>query len=187
MASHVAIRSLSQSLRRFLEQRYLMAGLQPQVTFQAIGTGWFSGVEEPVADPLITLLLHRMTPAAHGRQSRTSAAPGPVVLDLHFLLTIWTSNVEHEHRLMGWAMQQLHYHQTFDNTVLSSDGGWRADESVSLFPAEMNPDEMARIWESSRRALRLSWPFVVRMVRLEVPGQPEGPPVVATRYEYSQV
>ncbi len=84
-------------------------------------------------------------------------------------------------------MEQLHLHAAFDSSVLSPDGGWKADEAVSIFPVDMGTDEMARIFETVRRPLRLSWPFVARVVRIETQdAESEWPPVVALREDFSQ-
>ena len=84
-------------------------------------------------------------------------------------------------------MEQLHLHAAFDSSVLSSDGGWKADEAVSIFPVDMGTDEMARIFETVRRPLRLSWPFVARVVRIETRDtEGEWSRVVALREDFSQ-
>lgn len=186
MANFDAIFSFSLSLQRFLDRAYRMAEVSPsEVTFAAIGGGWLADSNEPVGDPTVTLYLHRIAPSAHARNSRTSRAPGALVLDLHYLLTVWASSVENEQRLLGWAMQQLHHHAAFDSTVLTPEGGWGPAEAVSMFPVEMPTEEMARIFETVRRPSRLSWPFVARVVRIETRGEEDGPPVVAVREEFS--
>ncbi len=185
MATSDAVFSFSQSLQRFLDRAHRVANpAAPAVAFVAIGGGWLADSNEPVGDPTVTLYLHRIAPSAHARNSRTCRAPGALVLDLHFLLSVWATSVENEQRLLGWAMQQLHHHAAFDSTVLTAEGGWGPAESVSIFPVDMPTDELARIFESARRPARLSWPFVARVVRIETGGEEDGPPVVAVREEF---
>lgn len=186
MANSDAIFSFAVSLQRFLDRGYRLAHpAAPAVPFVAIGGGWLAEPDEPVGDPTVTLYLHRLASSAHARNSRTCQAPGALVLDLHFLLSVWASSVENEQRLLGWAMEQLHHHAAFDPTVLTAEGGWGPAESVSIFPVEMATEEMARIFETVRRPARLSWPFVARVVRIETQGAADGPPVVVVREEFS--
>src|SRR5262249_36009718 len=129
--------------------------------------------------------LHRITIDNHLRKTRVGPAVGPLGLDLHFLLTVWSDTHEKELTLMGWSMRQLHFHAFLDASSLSVDANWAADEVVSLFPAELTTEEMARVWEASRRGYRLSYPFIARVVRLGIDKSPAGEPVVATRFTFA--
>lgn len=186
MATFGAISSFSHSLQRFLDRAYRRSEpALPPVTFAVIGGAWLAATDEPTAEPTVSLYLHRLTPSAHARNSRSSSAPGALVLDLHYLLTVWAASAEKEQRLLGWAMQQLHHHAAFDSSVLSGDGGWEPAEAVSIFPVDMATDELARIFESVRRPVRLSWPFIARVVRIQNRAdEGEWPAVVVRRAEF---
>lgn len=185
MANHLAINSFAQSLRHFLQQSHAaFTPALPAATFEVLSSGRFSAADEAIADPTVTLYLHRITVNNHLRNTRAGPAVGPLGLDLHFLLTVWSLDAEKEYQLMGWAMRQLHFHAFLDQGSLSPEAQWTVDEMVSLYPVELSSEEMARIWEASHRGYRLSYPFVARVVRLGVE-QPDGEPVVAARFTFT--
>jgi len=185
MANHLAIHSFAQSLLTFLQQSH--ATFSPALTatsFEVLSSGRFSSIEETIVDPTVTLYLHRITVNNHLRNTRAGPPVGPLGLDLHFLLTVWSNDAEKEHVLMAWAMRQLHYHAFLDLSSLSAEAQWAADEVVNIFAAELSPEEMARIWEASHRGYRLSYPFIARVVRLGLE-KADGEPVVASRFSFT--
>lgn len=185
MANHLAIHSFAQSLRNYLQQSHAaFKPALPAASFEVLSSGRFTSTEETILDPSVTLYLHRITVNNHLRNTRKGPAVGPLGLDLHFLLTVWSQDAEKEYQLIGWAMRQLHFHAFLDQGSLSPDAEWAVDDLVSLYPAELSSDEMARIWEASHRGYRLSYPFIARVVRLGME-QPDGEPVVAARFTFS--
>jgi hypothetical protein len=186
MANHLAIYSFAQSLRNYLQQSHsAFTPTLPAAVFEVLSSGRFSTIAETIQDPSVTIYLHRMTINNHLRNTRVGPAVGPLGLDLHFLLTVWSNDVEAEYTLMGWAMRQLHHHAYLDRSSLSADAKWAADEVVNLSPAELSSEEMARIWEASHRGYRLSYPFIARVVRLAIE-QDDALPVVATRFTLTE-
>jgi hypothetical protein len=186
MANHLAIHSFAQSLLTFLQQSHAtFSPALPAATFEVLSSGRFSSADKELHDPSVTIYLHRISANNHLRNTRTGPPVGPLGLDLHFLLTVWTNVVETELVLMGWAMRELHYHSFLDVSSLSADAEWAVDEVVSIFSQDMSPEEMARIWEASNRGYRLSYPFVARIVRLGQTGTPAGEPVVASRFTFT--
>ncbi|MCP4690393.1 MAG: DUF4255 domain-containing protein [Desulfobacterales bacterium] len=142
-------------------------------------------LEEDKMDNTVTLHLHRITMNEHLRNSpntgRTSDARPPLSVDLHYLLTIWASGSEAEHRTAAWVMRELHQHPTLDVSSLSPDGAWREDEVVQIIPAELSTESMMRIWDSLAPNYRLSLAYIGRAVRID-PGKADGPrPVAAIR------
>ena len=186
MANHFAINSFAQSLRMFLQQSHsVFAPALPAATFEVFSSGHISSPNETISDTTVTLFLHRITINNHLRNTRQGPPVGPLGLDLHFLLTVWTDVAQTEHILMGWAMRELHYHAFLDVNSLSPEANWAVDEVVSLFPEDIGAEEMARIWEATNRGFRLSYPFVARIVRLGLDASPTGAPVVATRFTFA--
>jgi hypothetical protein len=189
MPNHLAINSFAQTLLAYLQQSHgVVAKTLPAVTFELLSSGRFSSPSEDIAEPSLTLYLHRITLNQHLRNARTGPAPGPLALDLHFLLTVWSTDPAIELKLMGWALRQLHYHAFLNAGSLAVDDNpaqWAPEDVVTLLPAELTTEEMARIWEAARRGYRLSHPFIARVVRLGLDGPPTGVPVIATQFELS--
>jgi hypothetical protein len=188
MANHLAVYAFTESLLAYLQQSYATDTSNPPLpaaSFEVLSSGRFSTPSEGIKDTSVTLYLHRITIDNHLRKTRGGPAVGPLGLDLHFLLTVWSDKHDAELTLMGWAMRQLHFHAFLDASSLSVDANWAADDVVSLFPAEITTEEMARIWEASQRGYRLSYPFIARVVRLGIDQSPIGEPVVATRFTFT--
>jgi hypothetical protein len=189
MANHLGIYSFSQSLADFLGQSYATfepgAGGAPlhQVSFEALSSSDFNSDKEIKNE--ITVYLHRITTNNQLRNVRLGQPVGAVGLNLHYLLTVWADNVEHEQTLMGWAIRELHYHSFLDRSSLSEDAGWAIDEAISLVPEDLNTEEMSRIWDMARRSYRLSYPFLARIVLLVKTTPDETTPVVAGRFTYT--
>lgn len=186
MANHLAINAFAQSLRMFLQQKHsLFTPALPAATFEVFSSGHFSSPNEVIPDATVTLFLHRITINNHLRNTRQGPPVGPLGLDLHFLLTVWTDLAQTEHTLLGWAMRELHYHAFLDVNSLAPEANWETDEVVSLFPEDVSAEEMARIWEATNRGFRLTYPFVARIVRLGQEETPTGAPVVASRFTFA--
>lgn len=190
MANHLAIHSCCQSLSDFLSQRHATYSPPPGVpplppaSFTVLSSSRFSSADA-IADGTVSLFLHRVTIDNHLRNTRAAPAIGPLGLDLHLLLTIWADDADDEHILLAWAMRELHQHAFLDRSLLSEVAAWATDEQIHLAPAELPPEEMARIWEAAHRGYRLSFPFVARIVRIETDTTPDAAPVVATRFTHA--
>lgn len=186
MANHLAIDSFAQSLLNYLRQSHAaFTPALPSAKFEVLSSGRFSTVGEALDDPTLTIYLHRITINNHLRNTRVGPAVGPLGLDLHFLLIVWSNDAEFEYKLMGWAMRQLHFHAYLDRSSLTPEAQWAPDEVVNIYPTELSSEEMARIWEASHRGYRLSYPFVARVVRLSV-DEPDSLPVVASRFTLTE-
>lgn len=190
MANHVAIHSLCQSLCDYLSQRHATytppGGVPalPAAAFTVLSSSKFSSTDA-ISDVTVSLFLHRVTINNHLRNRRAGGPLGELGVDLHLLLTIWADDAEDEHILLAWALRELHQHAFLNRSSLSEVAGWAVDEQISLAPAELPPEEMARIWEAAHRGYRLSYPFIARVVRIGPDVTPDAAPVVAARFTYS--
>ncbi len=188
MANHLAIHSLCQSLVDFLAQSYATytpppGGLPlPAAKFEVLSSSKFSSTTA-IDDDTVSLFLHRISIDNHLRNTRTAPSVGLLGLDLHLLLTVWAADPANEHILLGWAMEQFHFHAFLDRSSLS-DADWDVAEQISLVPTELNPEEMARVWEASNRGYRLSFPYIARIIRIGPRATPGNAPVVATRFSF---
>jgi hypothetical protein len=88
-------------------------------------------------------------------------------LDLHFLMTAWAGNPLDEQVAMAWAMRQLFLYPQLDVSALSPDGGWARSDVVQIMPAELDNEDMMRIWDALDPAYRLSVSYVARVVNVD--------------------
>ncbi len=94
---------------------------------------------------------------------------GHLVLDLHYLLTAWADNAEHEHSIIGRAMQALETNPVFGGPLLDPSGQWAPTETVSLVLEEISTEAVMRTFDSLPTDYRLSIPYIARMVRIDSP------------------
>ena len=188
MANVWAIHSVGNSIVTFLRNSYpqQIDGVDlPACSFELLSTGQLAGeIDETTR---ITLYLYRLTVDEHARQQRPpgrSAGPVPLGLDLHFMLTAWAATPLDEQVPMAWAMRQLHQVPLLDLALLSPEGGWEANESVQVTPAELSTEDIMRIWDALEPAYRLSTSYVARVVHLEPDEDAEFEPVVARRLAF---
>lgn len=189
MANVRAIHSVGTSIVTFLRNTYppLLDGqAMPGCGFELLSSGQLAGPVDEATH--IGLLLYRVTMNEHARQLRPTppmrgrTPPGPLSLDLHFLLTAWAANALDEQVALGWAMRQLHLFPVLDASSLSPEGGWSREEVIQLVPAELGTEEMMRIWDALDPAYRLSVSYVARVLNIEPDvDRDEYPAVVASR------
>lgn len=190
MANEFALISLAESLAARLQQSY-PAALQAAhaCEFRAVGSGGLLadlGGEGSV----LSVWPHRVTVNEQLRNQlpQPLGVPGrrnrPLGLDVHLLLTVWSSSAATELCVLAWVMRELHRLPVMDASALSALGGWRADEVVQLVPAEMSVEDMMRLWEAIVPAYRISTPYVARIVSLDLEEDDAGP-VLARRFDYT--
>lgn len=189
MANVLAFHSVGDSLVTFLRHTYpaTVDGLpMPACDFALLSSGELPDAADE--GTRITLYLYRVTVNEHARQQRPAhrpeGLPPPLSLDLHFLLTAWSSSAEDELVTLAWAMRQLYMHPLLDASSLTPNAGWRRDEVVQIIPSELPTEDMMRIWDALEPGYRLSVSYIARLVRLDPDAVDEAAPVVATRLGY---
>ena len=189
MANVFALHSVGNSLVTFLRNSY-PAALQNRFdcTFRLLSSGELDTIND--AETTLSLYLHRVTfnehMRNHGRGNGAAASSTPLSLDLHFLLSIWTTSVLAEQTIMAWAMIQIHRHPALNASILSPDANWDAHDVIQVMPAELTNEELVRIWDRLKPSYRLSTPYVARIVRIDAEGEPDSLPVVNTRFTYEE-
>jgi hypothetical protein len=199
VANLFAIHSIGESLVAYFNHAYstLTSKQQEQVAANArflLLSSKDMGKETDAADsisrPALTLYLYRVTMNEHLRNqpplSNPLGVPPPLALDLHYLLTVWADNAKDEHRLLTWAMHQLHTHQTLSASNLTEDGGWSPGDMIQLIPSELSNEDLMRIWDALQRPYSLSASYIARVVRIDVAPGETGKPVVARRLSFTQ-
>lgn len=194
MANLRAIYSVGNSLISYLQSEYdqLRSPLGqvdptiPDCQFQLISS---SGLDQFGDDSTtLSLFLYRVIMNEHLRsanRSNVSFKQGvPLSIDLHYLMTVWTSaeSVFDEQFIFAWAIRQLHLHPVFDSSILT-EAGWRPEEVVHIVPAELTNEDMMRIWDSLQPSYHLSKAYIARAIRIDSDvEQGTQLPVVSTRF-----
>ena len=191
MANVLAVHSVGTSIMTYLRNTY------PQqvngINTPSCGFELFSAAQmasPPDEDTRLTLFLYRITVNEHNRQVRPAGMSpqqqAPLGVDLHFLLTAWGGTALDEQVTLTWATRQLHEHPILDASSLAPDAGWQGDEVVQIIPAELQTEDLMRIWDALEPSYRLSVSYIARLVRIDPDVIEDAAMVVAKRMAYGQ-
>ncbi|HEX8695877.1 MAG TPA: DUF4255 domain-containing protein [Longimicrobium sp.] len=124
-----------------------------------------------ITPPALSIFLYRVdfNKAMRAGWSAVGSLNGRAYLplDLHFMITPWASNAEHELQILGRAMQCLEEHPSLTGPLLSEDGGWAPGDSVQVVMEEVPTEAVMRTFDSLPHDYKLSVPYVARVVRLD--------------------
>lgn len=124
-----------------------------------------------IMPPALSLLLYRVdfNKTVRAGWSAVGATNGRAYLplDLHFMITPWAANAEHELQILGRAMQCLEEHPSLTGPLLVEDGGWAPGDSVQVVMEEIPTEAVMRTFDSLPHDYKLSVPYVARVVRLD--------------------
>lgn len=192
MSSAMALAAVTATLQRSLYYLYQnpssplgtvnVAAIAPDLVETTYGTG-------PDATPVVNLFLHQVIPNAAWRNMDlpSLAADGatrlknpPLALDLHYLLTAYSSDDTEAEALLGYAILMLHENpilpRALINTILATlpvdtyntaiqNAGLSAQfEMIKLVPETMGREEMAWLWTALKSDYRPTFPFYVSVV-----------------------
>lgn len=190
VAGYSAIAAAAKSLERLLTQRFALdvPVNQANTTTRAVlvSTDDFDvSASTQIKPPVLTIFLVRVEVnsvmrapwSAVGADDRRSHLP----LDLHFLLTPWALNAEHEQRILGSAMRCLDETPVLSGPLLdtSHGAGFGVDEALQVVPGDLAHDGIMRIWDTFESNYRLSVPYIMRIVRIDSDVPPAEPPVLS--------
>ncbi len=190
MAGYTAIAAAAKSIERLLTHRF---GVDAPVNQQGtttkavlVSTDDFDlGDTSPVIQrPVLSIFLvkveinHVMRAPWAGVAAEDGRSHLP--LDLHFLLTPWAANAEHEHRILGSAMRCLEETPVLSGPLLDTthEPGFASNEALQVVPGDLGPDGIMRIWDTLDADYRLSVPYIARIVRIDSDAPPQAPPVL---------
>jgi hypothetical protein len=189
VANLFAIHSVGASLVTHLRNAYLVSYPEPlrtqhPCTFALVSSGEL--IETNEFGTLLSLYLYRVTLNEHfrnvNRLNGASDASVPLAVDLHYLMTIWSSSALIEHTVLAWAMRELHLHPVLDISSLTPEAGWGPGDFIQLIPAELSNEDVMRIWDALIPPYRLSVSYIARVVRIDADVVEEARPVAASRF-----
>jgi hypothetical protein len=196
LAGFTAIAAVGKSLERLLAQAFL--DRQPVPTKMAkavlIRTEDLdgSGIKNLVGDIGLTILLYRVdfnkTVRAAWAARAEDDGRAHLALDLHFLLTPWADNAEHQHMIVGRAMQVLArvamlagpllYEPALPSPDYNDEPRASSVDSVQVLLEEISTEALMRTFDSLPGDYHLSVPYVARVVRIDSLAEIVAPPVI---------
>lgn len=170
MADFTGIAAVSSSIVRFLDLRF--RELQP-ITGRQTPVRLLRTVDlDPDSSPLISLpslsvFLYRVdyNKVMRGAWSAVSAYDGHshLPLDLHYLLIAWGENADHEHRILGRAMQCLEDTPIFSGPLLDPITPWAPNETIQVCLEDLSTEDVMRMFDSLPLDYKLCIPYLARI------------------------
>jgi hypothetical protein len=104
---------------------------------------------------------------------------GHLPLDLHFLVTPWADNAEHEQRVLGKAMECLETTPIITGPILFPDptAQWAPNDAIQIVLEEISTEAVMRTFDSLPIDYKLSVPYIARVVRVDSKRVFASPPV----------
>jgi hypothetical protein len=155
-------------------------------------------VKDKIGDYALSILLYRVdfnkTMRAAWSAVGNADGKGYLALDLHYLLTPWADNAEHQHYIIGRAMQVIEqtpvlsgallYSPVLPNTPEYQDEPEAAPtDSVQLLLEEISTEALMRTFDSLPGHYHLSVPYVARVVRIDTHDAVTREPVTDAKIE----
>jgi len=186
MAGYTGIAAVGKSIERMLANAFLqrqpVPGVGKETKAVLIRTEDLAPdqAKEKIGDYALSILLYRVdfnkTMRAAWSAAGNADRRGHLALDLHYLLTPWADNAEHQHYIIGRAMQTLEQTPVLTGALLYEPAlpAAYADEpqtapvdSVQLMLEEISTEALMRTFDSLPSDYRLSVPYVARVVRID--------------------
>ena len=104
---------------------------------------------------------------------------GHLPVDLHFLLTAWAPNAEHEHLIIGRTLQALESTPILSGPLLYP-ADWAPNDAVQLVLEEISTEAVMRTFDSLPVDYKLSIPYIARVVRIDSKQAVTAPTTVTT-------
>lgn len=119
----------------------------------------------------LSVLLYRIdfdkTTRASWSGTSTQDGRSHLALDLHYLLTAWSTSAAFEHAILGRAMQALEDAPVLAGPLLAAAGGFAPQEALQLMLEDISTEALMRIFDSLPVDYRLSVPYIVRVLRID--------------------
>lgn len=175
MATRLAILATAKAILR------LLADACPQDEFPKSDFRIFQAGDMFLANTLpegISIYLYHVTANSSRRNMPPRVLPNgkksrpSLPVDLHFMLTPWSSSADTQLSLLGWAMRTLDDSPIIPASYLNYDFSgkevFHADETVELVFNPLSMQDMAPLWEDFRQArIMPSVTYIARLVALE--------------------
>jgi Pvc16 N-terminal domain len=142
----------------------------------------FDPTSGTITFPALSLFLYRVevNRTMRAAWSAVGALDGRphLPVDLHFLLTAWADNAEHEYAILGRAMQCLEDTPILGGPLLHAAGEWAPNEVVQVTADDLALDAVMRTFDALEANYRLSVAYLARVVRID--GTPVPDPAVTS-------
>jgi hypothetical protein len=175
MANHAAIAAAGKSIERLLnacfEENPPIADKTTRAVLVRTDDFKETNVALNIGSPAVSIFLFRIDFNKTMRAAWSAVGfhdgRAHLALDLHYLLTAWADNAEHEHAVMGQAVQCLETTPILGGPLLYPLTDWAVNECVQIVMEEVSTEALMRTFDSLPTDYRLSVPYIARVVRVD--------------------
>lgn len=196
MAGYYAIAAVGKSIERLIAaafaEREPVPGKSSKAALVRTEDMTDTAIKDWIPDYGLSLMLLRVDFSKTMRAAWSAAGyadgRGYLALDLHYLITPWAANAEHQQMILGRAMQVLEetpvlsgpliYVPALPSPAYDDEPGTSTLDSVQLTLEEISTEALMRTFDSLPCDYRLSVPYVARVVRIDTRIARPRPPVV---------
>jgi hypothetical protein len=195
VGGYTSIAAVGKSIERLLtqafEERQPVPGKAAKAVLIRTEDLADSLVKSHIGTYALSILLYRVDFNKTMRTSWSAVGHGDgkghLALDLHFLLTPWADNAEHQHMIIGRAMQAMETTPMLSGPLLyapalpasyADEPTVAATDTVQLILEEISTEALMRTFDSLPGDYHLSVPYVARVVRIDTREVNLSPPVV---------
>jgi len=182
-------KSIERMLARAFDERQPVSGRQTRAVLVRTDDLMHRNVPVAIGPYALSIFLYRIdfNKSMRAAWSASGAVDGRghLAVDLHFLLTAWADNAEHEHLILGRTMQAIEYTPILSGPLLYSpelpyddEPQPATTEAVQLVLEEISTEALMRTFDSLPTDYRLTVPYVGRVVRIDT-SKARKPPAVA--------
>jgi hypothetical protein len=175
MATRLAILATAKAIRRLLADACPKSDF-PTAQIKIVQARDFAGANLQLEG--ISIYLYHITVNQSQRNNPARVPPTGkrtlpfLPLDLHFILTPWSSSPDIQLNLLGWAMSVLNDSPIIPASYLNYDFSgktvFRPDETVKLIFNPISAQEIADLWENLHHVgIMPSVTYIVRGVQIE--------------------
>jgi hypothetical protein len=175
MSNYASIAATGKSIERHLAACFRTEApvLNAVTTAVLVGSEDFAvaGGNTNIAVPALSIYLYRIEPnrvmraAWSGVGSENGRAHLPI--DLHYLLTAWGDNPEHEHQIMGKTLECLESRPILTGPMLYPTAGWEPGDAIHIVTEDLETEALLRMFDSLHAEFRLSMSYVARVARID--------------------
>ncbi len=143
------IQDLDETLKELLVKKTPIDVAAIDVKFEMPGKEWVAGVSKPTINLFLHDLRENHELRSNERERTRNGANGteskaPVRIDLTYLITVWTTDVSDEHRLLGKILTTLLRYPILPAEVLK---GSMVDQPLPLRAWIAQPDRTPNAWD----------------------------------------
>jgi hypothetical protein len=146
-------------------------------------------LQKPAEGVVVSVYLYRVNLSVTRRDRGLRTTPdgtylASIPLDLHYLVTPWSSEADTAHRLMGWAVSVLNDTPVIPTTLLNDfpdSDVFGQNEQVELVWEPLSLQDLYDVWQVATQQAAPSASYVAREVMIDSRVKVEDGKLVGTR------